>query len=75
LENPLPETVELAKSAAQGIVIAGAVLETTDWLFYEQTSTTGVAGRALATGAIYNRAGDLVCTAAQEIYFPPPRES
>lgn len=46
-----------------------------DWLFCEQTSTTGVAGRALATGAIYNRAGDLVCTAAQEIYFPSPRES
>lgn len=27
-----------------------------DWLIYEQTSPTGVAGRALATGAIYNRA-------------------
>ncbi|WP_371814915.1 acyl-CoA thioesterase [Mycobacterium sp. DL440] len=44
-----------------------------DWLFYEQTSPAGVAGRALATGTIYNRAGDLVCSAAQEIYFPPPR--
>jgi len=44
-----------------------------DWLFYEQTSPTGVAGRALATGTIYNRAGDLVCSAAQEIYFPPAK--
>lgn len=44
-----------------------------DWLFYQQTSPTGVAGRALATGTIYNRAGDLVSTATQEIYFPPAR--
>ncbi len=44
-----------------------------DWLFYEQASPTGIAGRALATGTVYNRSGDLVCTAAQEIYFPPPR--
>ncbi|MDV3124632.1 thioesterase family protein [Mycobacterium sp. 21AC1] len=46
-----------------------------DWLFYEQNSPTGVAGRALAAGAIYNRTGDLVCTAVQEIYFPLPRYS
>lgn len=46
-----------------------------DWLFYEQTSPTGVGGRALATGTVYNRAGDLVCTAAQEIYFPPAKNN
>lgn len=45
-----------------------------DWLFYEQNSPSGIAGRALATGTIYNRAGDLVCTAGEEIYFPPKRD-
>jgi acyl-CoA thioesterase-2 len=44
-----------------------------DWLFYEQNSPSGIAGRALATGTIYNRAGDLLCTASQEGYFPPAR--
>jgi len=44
-----------------------------DWLFYEQTSPTGADGRALAAGAIYNKSGDLVCTAVQEVYFPAPR--
>jgi len=46
-----------------------------NWLFYEQASPTGVAGRALATGTVYNRNGDLVCTAAQEVYFPSPKHS
>jgi acyl-CoA thioesterase-2 len=46
-----------------------------DWLFYEQHSPTGIAGRALATGTIYNRAGDLVCTASEEVYFPSPRNA
>jgi len=46
-----------------------------NWLFYEQTSPTGVGGRALASGTIYNRSGELVCTATQEIYFPPARDS
>jgi acyl-CoA thioesterase II len=46
-----------------------------NWLFYEQASPTGVAGRALATGTVYNRNGELVCTAAQEVYFPSPKRS
>lgn len=45
-----------------------------DWLFYEQSSPSGVAGRALAMGTIYNRGGHLVCTASQEGYFPPNRD-
>jgi acyl-CoA thioesterase II len=44
-----------------------------EWLFYEQYSPSGIAGRALSTGTIYNRRGDLVCTASQEGYFPPAR--
>jgi acyl-CoA thioesterase-2 len=41
-----------------------------DWLLFEQKSPTGVSGRALATGALFNRNGELVCTATQEVYFP-----
>jgi acyl-CoA thioesterase-2 len=41
-----------------------------DWLLFEQKSPTGVGGRALATGSLFNRNGELVCTAAQEGYFP-----
>jgi acyl-CoA thioesterase-2 len=44
-----------------------------DWLLYEQNSPSGIAGRAMATGTFYNLAGDLVCQATQEGYFPPPR--
>ncbi|CAN5815279.1 thioesterase family protein [soil metagenome] len=44
-----------------------------DWLYFEQHSPSGTAGRALATGTIYNRSGALVCTASQEGYFPRPR--
>jgi acyl-CoA thioesterase-2 len=43
----------------------------TEWLLYEQNSPSGIAGRALATGTFFDRAGALVCTAAQEVYFPP----
>jgi acyl-CoA thioesterase II len=46
-----------------------------DWLYFEQNSPSGVAGRALATGTIFNRSGALVCTASQEGYFPRPRYS
>jgi acyl-CoA thioesterase II len=44
-----------------------------DWMFYDQSSPSGTGGRGLATGNMFNRNGDLVCTATQEIYFPPTR--
>lgn len=44
-----------------------------DWLFFEQKSPTGIAGRAVATGTLYNRTGSLICTASQEGYFPARR--
>ncbi|MCG5431744.1 thioesterase family protein [Mycobacterium sp. MYCO198283] len=40
-----------------------------DWLLYEQRSPSGIGRRGLANGAIYNRAGSLVCTVAQEGYL------
>jgi acyl-CoA thioesterase-2 len=41
-----------------------------DWLYFDQNSPSGIAGRALATGTMFNRTGSLVCTASQEGYFP-----
>jgi acyl-CoA thioesterase-2 len=40
-----------------------------DWLLYEQHSPSGIAGRGLAQGAMYNRTGQLVCTTTLEGYF------
>lgn len=37
-----------------------------DWLLYMQQSPSASGARGLATGKIYNRAGDLVATVAQE---------
>ncbi|WP_299557858.1 acyl-CoA thioesterase II [uncultured Mycolicibacterium sp.] len=40
-----------------------------DWVLADAVSPSGVAGRGLATGVMYNRGGDLICTATQELYF------
>ena len=50
---------------------APAVL--TDWLLYEQSSPSSADSLALASGTMFNRDGDLVCSVRQEMYFPPPR--
>jgi acyl-CoA thioesterase II len=45
----------------------------TDWLFYEHDCPSGAHRRALTTGRMFNRDGVLVCSTAQEVYFPPAR--
>lgn len=40
-----------------------------DWLLFDQSAPSSVAGRALAGGTMFNRDGDLVCTVKQELYF------
>jgi len=40
-----------------------------DWLLFDQFSPSIVGRRGLATGTLYNRSGELVCTATQEGYF------
>jgi len=40
-----------------------------DWLLYEQHSPSGIAGRGLAHGTMYNRTGQLVCATTLEGYF------
>lgn len=44
-------------------------VDLSDWVLSDQFSPSGVAGRGLATSTMYNRAGQLVCIATQELYF------
>ncbi|MGH3847453.1 MAG: acyl-CoA thioesterase, partial [Pseudonocardiaceae bacterium] len=40
-----------------------------DWVLCDQYSPNGTGGRGLATGTMFNRTGQLVCTATLEGYF------
>jgi acyl-CoA thioesterase-2 len=40
-----------------------------DWLLYEQHSPSGIGGRGLAQGTMFNRTGQLACTMTLECYF------
>jgi acyl-CoA thioesterase II len=44
-------------------------IDLSDWVLSDQFSPSGIGGRGLATATIYNRAGQLVCIATQELYF------
>lgn len=44
-------------------------VDLTDWVLSDQVSTSGVAGRGLTTSTMYNRKGQMVCVATQELYF------
>ncbi len=44
-------------------------IDLSDWVLSDQLSPSGVDGRGLATSTMYNRAGELVCVATQELYF------
>jgi acyl-CoA thioesterase II len=44
-----------------------------DWLLYEQGSLSGAQRLALTTGRMFTGAGTQLCTATQELYFPPSR--
>lgn len=44
-------------------------VDVSDWVLSDQFSPSGVAGRGLATSTMYNRAGQLVAVATQELYF------
>lgn len=44
-------------------------VDLSDWVLSDQVSPSGVAGRGLTTSTMYNRAGQLVCVATQELYF------
>jgi acyl-CoA thioesterase-2 len=50
-----------------------AAADLSDWLLYEQSSPSSADTLALASGTMFNRTGELVCTVRQEMYFPPPR--
>ncbi|BBZ25299.1 acyl-CoA thioesterase [Mycolicibacter hiberniae] len=40
-----------------------------DWVLSDQFTPSGIAGRGLTTSTMYNRTGQLVCLATQELYF------
>ncbi|WP_406815374.1 acyl-CoA thioesterase [Mycobacterium sp. M23085] len=42
-----------------------------DWLLYDRSSPSSAGSLALASGTMFNRNGDLVCTVKQEMHFPP----
>lgn len=44
-------------------------VDLSDWVLSDQFSPTGIAGRGLTTSTMYNRSGQLVCIATQELYF------
>lgn len=44
-------------------------VDLSDWVLSDQVSPSGIGGRGLATATMYNRAGQLVCVATQELYF------
>ncbi|OFJ50611.1 acyl-CoA thioesterase [Mycolicibacterium grossiae] len=44
-------------------------IDPTDWVLSDQCSPSGLDGRGLATSTMYNRSGELVCVATQELYF------
>ncbi len=50
-----------------------AAADLSDWLLYEQSSPSSADTLALASGTMFNRTGELVCTVRQEMYFPASR--
>jgi acyl-CoA thioesterase II len=44
-------------------------VDLSDWVLSDQFSPSGVGNRGLASATMYNRAGQLVCIANQELYF------
>jgi acyl-CoA thioesterase II len=44
-------------------------VDLSDWVLSDQMSPSGIGGRGLTTSTMYNRSGQLVCLATQELYF------
>ena len=50
-------------------------VDLTDWVLSDQFSPSGLSGRGLASGTMFNRSGALVCVATQELYFGAKRSA
>lgn len=44
-------------------------VDLSDWVLSDQLSPSGIGGRGLASATMFNRSGELVCLATQELYF------
>lgn len=78
----LVEAAVLARRGAEPVSIAPMLdhsvwwhgtADLADWVYYEQDCASGAHRRALTTGRMFTRDGALVCSTAQEVYFPPAR--
>jgi acyl-CoA thioesterase II len=48
-------------------------VDLSDWVLSDQFSPSAIGGRSLATATMYNRAGQTVCVATQELFFGRPK--
>lgn len=48
-------------------------VDLSDWVLSDQCSPSAIGGRGLASGTMYNRSGQVVCIATQELYFGTKR--
>ncbi|WP_167098354.1 acyl-CoA thioesterase II [Mycobacterium sp. DL592] len=63
---------QVGESAQRGhSVLFHCPADLRDWLLYDQWTPSSTGALALASGQMFNRTGELVCTVEQETYFPP----
>lgn len=68
---PHPEAVRQRIASLDHALWFHAPAQPTDWLLYEMSSAWAGSARGLAQGRIYDEAGGLVASVAQEIYLFP----
>jgi acyl-CoA thioesterase-2 len=68
---PHPDAVRQRIASLDHALWFHAPAQPTDWLLYEMSSAWAGSGRGLAQGRIYDEAGGLVASVAQEIYLFP----
>lgn len=68
---PHPEAVRQRIASLDHALWFHAPVQPTDWLLYEMSSAWAGSARGLAQGRIYDEAGGLVASVAQEIYLFP----
>lgn len=72
------ETAAIARRATPATAFSALIdhalwfhrpVDLTDWVLSDQFSPSAIGGRGLATATTYNRSGQVVCIATQELYF------
>jgi acyl-CoA thioesterase-2 len=68
---PHPEAVRQRLASLDHAMWFHHPADPADWLLYEMSSAWAGSGRGLAQGRIYDRAGQLIASVAQEVYMFP----